>query len=158
MRFGIPELHSVPVAHCAEKRMFGLEISGFGTVSAESEALDRTEIVGLSGFEKSYSHQLSDGMKQSAQSAQSAQSPSHWPTGLALFSWMNHSELWITRLALWRKIDISVVFITHEFDEAIYLADRILVMKANATGARYRSSSPAAKFIPPRIPRHQAAT
>ena len=34
-------------------------------------------------------------------------------------------------LEIWRNIDITVLFITHDLDEAIYLADRILVLKAH---------------------------
>ena len=34
-------------------------------------------------------------------------------------------------LEIWKNIDITVFFITHDLDEAIYLADRILVLKAN---------------------------
>ena len=34
-------------------------------------------------------------------------------------------------LEIWRNIDITIVFITHDLDEAIFLADRILVLKAN---------------------------
>jgi NitT/TauT family transport system ATP-binding protein len=34
-------------------------------------------------------------------------------------------------LEIWRKIDITIVFITHDLDEAVFLADRILVLKAN---------------------------
>jgi NitT/TauT family transport system ATP-binding protein len=32
---------------------------------------------------------------------------------------------------IWRNVDITIIFITHDLDEAIYLADRILVLKAN---------------------------
>src|SRR5664280_440937 len=35
------------------------------------------------------------------------------------------------RLDIWRKIDITIVFITHDLDEAIFLADRILVLSAH---------------------------
>ena len=34
-------------------------------------------------------------------------------------------------LEIWRKVDITIVFITHDLDEAIYLADRILVLSAH---------------------------
>jgi NitT/TauT family transport system ATP-binding protein len=34
-------------------------------------------------------------------------------------------------LEIWRKIDITIVFITHDLDEAIFLADRILVLSAH---------------------------
>ncbi len=34
-------------------------------------------------------------------------------------------------LEIWRNIDITIVFITHDLDEAIFLADRILVLKAH---------------------------
>jgi NitT/TauT family transport system ATP-binding protein len=34
-------------------------------------------------------------------------------------------------LQIWKKVDISIMFITHDLDEAIYLSDRIIVLKAN---------------------------
>jgi NitT/TauT family transport system ATP-binding protein len=39
-------------------------------------------------------------------------------------------------LDIWRNIDITILFITHDLDEAIYLADRILVLKANPGGVQ----------------------
>jgi NitT/TauT family transport system ATP-binding protein len=34
-------------------------------------------------------------------------------------------------LEIWKKVDITIVFITHDLDEAVFLADRILVLDAN---------------------------
>ncbi|MEJ2381804.1 MAG: ABC transporter ATP-binding protein, partial [Gammaproteobacteria bacterium] len=34
-------------------------------------------------------------------------------------------------MEIWKNIDVTIVFITHDLDEAVYLADRILVLKAN---------------------------
>ena len=66
-------------------------------------------------------------------------------------------------LEIWRNIDITILFITHDLDEAIYLADRILVLKANpgevdemieVAVPRPRAPEPV-HF--PRIPRDQKA-
>ena len=65
-------------------------------------------------------------------------------------------------LEIWRKIDITIVFITHDLDEAIFLADRILVLSAHpgagagadrgagAASAQYRRNSSRRNSSPPR--------
>lgn len=114
--------------------MFGLERSGRGRVAAEEEARSWLNLVGLSKFENSYPHQLSGGMKQRVAIARAL---ANQPRILLMdepfgaLDAQTRAKMQSYLLDIWKNIDITVVFITHDLDEAIYLADRILVLKAH---------------------------
>ena len=114
--------------------MFGLLESGHGHTVAEEQALQWIELVGLSKFVDSYPHQLSGGMKQRVAIARAlANQPQillmDEPFGA--LDPQTRTRMQSHLMEIWRNIDITIVFITHDLDEAIYLADRILVLKAN---------------------------
>jgi len=114
--------------------MFGLRSQGLGYATAESEALQWIDLVGLEKFSDSYPDQLSGGMKQRVAIARAlANKPRillmDEPYG-ALDA-QTRSKMQSYLLEIWHNIDITVLFITHDLDEAIYLADRILVLKSH---------------------------
>ena len=114
--------------------MFGLEINNLSKFQAEREALQWLQIVGLEKFADAYPHQLSGGMKQRVAIVRAlANQPSillmDEPFG-ALDA-QTRCRMQAHLLEIWRKIDITIIFITHDLDEAIFLADRILVLKAH---------------------------
>lgn len=114
--------------------MFGLEQSGHGKTQAEEDARQWIDLVGLSKFEDSYPHQLSGGMKQRVAIARAlANQPGillmDEPFG-ALDA-QTRSKMQSYLMEIWQNIDITILFITHDLDEAIYLADRVLVLKAH---------------------------
>lgn len=114
--------------------MFGLLESGYDKNTAEAEARQWIDLIGLSRFENSYPHQLSGGMKQRVAIARAlANKPKillmDEPFG-ALDA-QTRAKMQAYLLEIWKNIDITVFFITHDLDEAVYLADRILVLKAN---------------------------
>ena len=114
--------------------MFGLIESGYGEGEAEAEALQWIDLIGLKRFAESYPHQLSGGMKQRVAIARAlANRPKillmDEPFG-ALDA-QTRAKMQAYLLEIWKNIDITVFFITHDLDEAVYLADRILVLKAN---------------------------
>ncbi|MDH3992462.1 MAG: ABC transporter ATP-binding protein [Gammaproteobacteria bacterium] len=114
--------------------MFGLEVAGRGTMAAEEEALQWIELVGLSKFANSYPHQLSGGMKQRVAIARAL---ANQPRILLMdepfgaLDAQTRAKMQSYLMEIWQNIDITVLFITHDLDEAIYLADRILVLKAH---------------------------
>jgi NitT/TauT family transport system ATP-binding protein len=114
--------------------MFGLEMSGHSKATAESEALEWIELVGLDKFGDAYPHQLSGGMKQRVAIARAL---ANQPRILLMdepfgaLDAQTRAKMQANLLEIWRNIDITILFITHDLDEAIYLADRILVLKAN---------------------------
>ncbi|PTB19995.1 ABC transporter [Trinickia symbiotica] len=114
--------------------MFGLKMNGLGTSQAEREALQWLDVVGLLKFANVYPHQLSGGMKQRVAIARAlAMRPRillmDEPFG-ALDA-QTRARMQSYLLDIWRNVDITILFITHDLDEAIFLADRILVLKAN---------------------------
>ena len=114
--------------------MFGLEMTGHSGPSAESEARQWIDLVGLSKFENSYPHELSGGMKQRVAIARAlANRPKillmDEPFGALDAQTRGSMQSYL--LDIWRHIDITILFITHDLDEAAYLADRILVLKPN---------------------------
>ena len=114
--------------------MFGLKVGGKPGHLAESEAREWIALVGLSKFENHYPHQLSGGMKQRVAIARAlANNPRillmDEPFG-ALDA-QTRAQMQSYLMQIWRQIDVTILFITHDLDEAVYLADRILVLGAN---------------------------
>jgi len=114
--------------------MFGLELAGRGKATAEEEARQWIDLVGLSKFENSYPHQLSGGMKQRVAIARAlANQPRillmDEPFGALDAQTRTRMQSYL--MEIWKNIDITILFITHDLDEAVYLADRILVLKAH---------------------------
>jgi len=114
--------------------MFGLEMAGHGGATAESEAMQWIDLVGLGKFANSYPDQLSGGMKQRVAIARAL---ANQPRILLMdepfgaLDAQTRAKMQAYLLEIWKNIDITVLFITHDLDEAIYLADRILVLKAH---------------------------
>jgi NitT/TauT family transport system ATP-binding protein len=114
--------------------MFGLRMSGTDEATAEHDARRWIEIVGLSGFEDRYPDQLSGGMKQRVAIARAlANRPRillmDEPFGALDAQTRGRMQSYL--LKIWRKVEVTVLFITHDLDEAIFLADRIVVLGAN---------------------------
>ncbi len=114
--------------------MFGLERSGKDRNTAEEEARSWIDLVGLSKFENSYPHQLSGGMKQRVAIARAL---ANQPRILLMdepfgaLDAQTRARMQSYLLDIWKNIDVTILFITHDLDEAVYLADRILVLKAH---------------------------
>lgn len=114
--------------------MFGLEMNNRGKMESESEALQWIELVGLGKFADAYPHQLSGGMKQRVAIARAL---ANQPRILLMdepfgaLDAQTRGKMQAHLLEIWKNIDITILFITHDLDEAIFLADRILVLKAH---------------------------
>jgi NitT/TauT family transport system ATP-binding protein len=114
--------------------MFGLEMNNAGRNEAEAQARQWLELVGLSPFADAYPHQLSGGMKQRVAIARAL---ANQPRILLMdepfgaLDAQTRAKMQQHLLEIWKNIDITILFITHDLDEAIFLADRILVLKAH---------------------------
>lgn len=112
---------------------FGPRMGGMDGVAARKVAQRYIDLVGLGGFEGHYPYELSGGMQQRAAIARAWISEPGMllmdePFGAldAQTRQMMQEEL----LAAWEAQRITVLFVTHDIDEALFLADRILVMSA----------------------------
>jgi NitT/TauT family transport system ATP-binding protein len=117
-----------------ENVMFGLEMRGLRRTAAEHEALEWVEIVGLRRFANSYPHELSGGMKQRVAIARAlANRPRilFMDEPFAALDAQTRAQMQSYLIQLWKQIDITIVFVTHDLEEAVYLSDRILVLGAH---------------------------
>jgi NitT/TauT family transport system ATP-binding protein len=113
--------------------LYGLEKMGLPQKDREDRAQAFIDLVGLTGFENSYPSQLSGGMKQRTAIARTlALDPEillmDEPFGAldAQTRALMQSEL----LSIWQKTPKTVIFVTHDVQEAVYLAERVVVMSA----------------------------
>ncbi|MBV9948319.1 MAG: ABC transporter ATP-binding protein [Myxococcales bacterium] len=117
-----------------ENVTFGLELGGQTRKAAEAEAREWIELVGLARFAQAYPHQLSGGMKQRVAIARAL---ANHPRILLMdepfgaLDAQTRGQMQSYLLQIWRQVDITVLFVTHDLDEAIYLADRIVVLGPN---------------------------
>jgi NitT/TauT family transport system ATP-binding protein len=111
--------------------MFGPRMAGKHSATNEGEARQWLSLVGLDEFEDSYPHQLSGGMKQRAAIARAL---ANGPRILLMdepfgaLDPQTRQQMQAYLLQIWKNVDITVFFITHDLDEAIFLSDRILVL------------------------------
>tara|TARA_R110002096_G_scaffold193995_6_gene376058 strand:+ start:596 stop:1498 length:903 start_codon:yes stop_codon:yes gene_type:complete len=114
--------------------MFGLEMCGSSPIEAESQALQWIDLVGLSKFANAYPHQLSGGMKQRVAIARAL---ANQPPVLLMdepygaLDPQTRAQMQSYLLQIWQNVDVTILFITHDLDEAIFLSDRILVLSPN---------------------------
>ncbi|MCF1462009.1 ABC transporter ATP-binding protein [Agrobacterium vitis] len=111
----------------------GVENSGLPKAMRQQLVRDHLELVGLTGFAKAYPHQLSGGM---AQRAGIARGLVNRPNILFLdepcgaLDAMTKTRLQDELQEIWARERITMVLVTHDVEEAVYLGDRVVVMSA----------------------------
>jgi ABC-type nitrate/sulfonate/bicarbonate transport system ATPase subunit len=111
----------------------GLELRGVARSTARAQAEELMEQVGLEGFENEYPTTLSGGMRQRVSFLRTVLADQEMflldePFG-ALDA-LNRAQIQEWLLALWGSLRKTIVLVTHDVDEAIFLSDRIYVMSA----------------------------
>jgi len=110
---------------------FGPKMRGAGKAERRRLAMEMLDLVGLSDFADRYPKQLSGGMQQRVEIARVLVNKPRLllmdePFGAldALTRLMMQELL----LAIWQRVPTTIIFVTHDIDEALFLADRIIVM------------------------------
>jgi len=110
---------------------FGLEMKGVPKDQREEIALNQLKLVKLEKFVKSYPHHLSGGMQQRVAIARAlAYNPSVllMDEPFAALDALTRDEMQRLLADVWRETRKTVIYVTHNVAEAVYLADRVIVM------------------------------
>src|SRR5262245_34689198 len=111
--------------------LFGLEVRGRVSAGARERARQLIELVGLAGFERHYPWELSGGMQQRVAIARAL---AYEPEILLMdepfgsVDALTRLELEDTLLAIWKDVGTTILLVTHDIEEALYLSDRIYVL------------------------------
>jgi NitT/TauT family transport system ATP-binding protein len=110
---------------------FGLRLKGATAATMAAEAAHWLEVIGLGAFADHFPGQLSGGMKQRVAIARAL---ANRPRILLMdepfgaLDAQTRSQMQTHLLDIWHATDVTIFFITHDLDEAVYLADRVVVL------------------------------
>jgi NitT/TauT family transport system ATP-binding protein len=110
---------------------FPLEIQGMPKEQRRARGSQYLQLVGLERFEKSYPHELSGGMQQRVGLARAlALEPEmlFMDEPFAALDAQTREFMQIELARIWAQLRVAVVFVTHSLDEALFLADRVVLM------------------------------
>jgi NitT/TauT family transport system ATP-binding protein len=113
---------------------FGLEMKGVAKAEREAIAFEQLRLVKLEKFARSYPHHLSGGMQQRVAIARAlAYSPAVllMDEPFAALDALTRDDMQRLLAEVWRTTKKTVIYVTHNVAEAVYLADRVLVMTAH---------------------------
>jgi NitT/TauT family transport system ATP-binding protein len=111
--------------------VFGLEVRGVAAAEREAAARRLLELVGLDGFADRYPHHLSGGMRQRVAIARAlAVEPALllMDEPFSSLDAQSRALMQLELLALWERTRRSILYVTHQIQEAVLLGDRVVVM------------------------------
>jgi len=123
-----------PWLNVKENVMFGLKMKGMPKAKAQRIAMDWLDVVGLTRFSEHYPAQLSGGMKQRVAIARALANEPRillMDEPFGALDAQTRSSMQAHLLRIWETVNVTVLFITHDLDEAIYLSDRVVVLGAH---------------------------
>ena len=122
----------LPHKSVIENIAFPLQVKGISTEQSMQKALEMVELVGLKGRENYFPRELSGGQQQRVGIARSlAVEPDVWflDEPFSALDPLIRKEMQDEFLRLQGVLNKTIMFVTHDFDEALRLADRIAIMK-----------------------------
>lgn len=111
----------------------GLELKGVPSADRHRRAMELIKMVGLSGFEHHFPHELSGGMKQRVGLARALATEPEvllMDEPFAALDAQTRDLMQMELLQIWDRTKKTVIFVTHSIEEAAYLSDRVVVMTA----------------------------
>jgi ABC-type nitrate/sulfonate/bicarbonate transport system ATPase subunit len=127
---------------------YGLLLAGTARAEATAAAQRFVDLTGLGGFERHYPHQLSGGMRQRVNVARAlAMNPEILllDEPFAALDAQTREIMQSELLKIWQAQQKTVLFITHQIDEAVYLSDRVVVFSARPGTVREEIAVPFAR-------------
>ncbi len=122
----------LPHRTVVDNTVYGLEIQGVNKTEAKERALKWIDRVGLSGFEDNYPNQLSGGMQQRVGLARALTNDADILLMDEAFSALDpliRTDMQSVLLDIQEELKKTIVFITHDLDEALRLGDRIAILR-----------------------------
>jgi len=121
----------LPWRNVLDNVILGLELRGISRRLARARALALMEQFGLKGFETAYPYALSGGMRQRAAFLRTIlpeQEVFLLDEPFGALDALNRAQIHEWLLGLWETLHKTIVLVTHDVDEAIFLSDRVYVM------------------------------
>ncbi|MGN6230335.1 MAG: ABC transporter ATP-binding protein [Trinickia sp.] len=110
---------------------FGLKVRGVGAAARRREARELLELVGLDGYESHYPAQLSGGMQQRVEIARVLINRPRvllMDEPFAALDAQTRKKMQRLLLDVWSRVRTTVIFVTHDIDEALFLGERVVML------------------------------